>query len=98
MGVKPEIIKNRVRTTRIAYTRHFIAYFLYTHTSLNLKEVARAMGRNDHSTIKNSLKVCKNVFDNDKGYPYNQELSTLVEKLSVTPLVLKKKKQQIQLT
>jgi chromosomal replication initiation ATPase DnaA len=79
------LILNPNRTTRVAFSRHFVCYLLYYGTSMSLNEIANVLNKKDHSTIVNSLKVCKKVWDNDKGYPYYDEFRELLDLLSINP-------------
>lgn len=97
MEVNSENIRKRIRTERIAYARHMIAYFLYNYTSFCLMEVAMELCRKDHQTIINSLEVCDKILDNDKGYKYNKELKDLIQQVGAMPRIPKRWKKQNQL-
>lgn len=97
LDVNPQFIKKRVRMERIAFARHFIAYFLYNNTTLNLTEVAKAIGRNDHTTVRNCLMVCNKVLDERNGYRFRTEFIELIDELTSTaPRIPKRKMKQIQ--
>lgn len=97
MGVNPQVVKNRVRTERMAFARHYIAYFLYNNTTLCLSEVADAIGRKDHTTIRNCLKVCNKVLDVRNGYKFRNEFIELIDELSSTaPRIPRRQRKQIQ--
>lgn len=94
MEVRPETITKRIRFQKIAFARHMICYFLYNYTSMCLMDVARAIGRKDHQTIINSLEVCENILDNDKGFKYYDELSDLLKEIGNTPRIEKRWRKQ----
>lgn len=96
MGIEPGMVTMRTREERVAYARHMIAYLLYNYTFLSLQDVAKLIGRKDHGTIRNSLRVCNKVLDNNKGYKYNAEFVRVLEQLQTMPDILKKQRKKSQ--
>ena len=94
MEVRPENIVKKIRFEKIAYARHMICYFLYHYTSMCLMDVARVIGRKDHQTIINSLEVCENILDNDKGFKYYAELFDLLQEIGSAPRIEKRWRNQ----
>jgi chromosomal replication initiation ATPase DnaA len=97
MGVRHENITKKIRFERIAYARHMICYFLYHYSTMCLMDVAHAINRKDHQTIINSLEVCENILDNDKGFKYYEEFADLLNELGTSPRISKRWRKQTQL-
>lgn len=77
LDVDFRLITSKSRKKEIVYARHISAFFLYHLTSCSLKDVAFFLGKINHTTICNSLSICKKILDNDKGYPYYDEFVEL---------------------
>jgi chromosomal replication initiation ATPase DnaA len=94
MSVRPETITKKIRFGKICAARHMVVYFLYHYTIMSLMDVARSINRKDHATIINSLEVCENILDNDKGFKYYEELMDLLKEIGTTPRIEKRWRKQ----
>lgn len=54
-GIKPDEIKGPSRAAHIATARHICVYFMNVRLNTPLKNAAREVGRDDHTTAKNSV-------------------------------------------
>ncbi len=68
--VKPEEILGPSRKSEVALARHVAAHFLYQNTDLSFRGIALSLGRNDHTTILNSIKRVEELMKTD---PYFKE-------------------------
>lgn len=50
-GVEWSHLKDRSRNKRICLPRHVLCYMAYMHTGLSMPQIARQLGRKDHTTV-----------------------------------------------
>jgi chromosomal replication initiation ATPase DnaA len=66
----------KTREQPYIFARHFLAYFLYQHTRMNMNQIAKYVGKRDHSSIHNSLKQARRLIDTDEYFTNKAKLIT----------------------
>jgi len=66
--------------------RMALAYFIFMHFPLRIKEVAEIVGYNDHSPISSQRKVVENYIQNNDAFfmPYYETLINLANELNIS--------------
>ena len=64
-GVNPLIQK---RKKQIVECRHAVCYLIRTYTQLSLTDIARVLGRTEHTTVINAITNVRNWIETDEWY------------------------------
>ena len=90
-GIKPELLRVKVRKREIVSARQLAMYFYMTETRLTLAETGHLLGGFDHAIVLHATKVVNNLRETDRKY---RALFSRIEK----QIILKKKKHAEKLT
>ena len=65
-GITPEAIRGKRRNADLAYARHIAMYLCRMYTDETLKNIAKAFGNRDHSTVVHAIEKLTDLMDINK--------------------------------